>query len=109
MKYLLDTNVCVAWLGGKDLQLRDKIIASKRDELVLCSIVQAELMYGARKSQHREKNEHRLRIFFSNIRSLPFDDESAEHYAMLRTMLENSGTLIGANDLMIASIAQQHR
>lgn len=108
MKYLLDTNICIAWLGGKDPKIRDRVVGSSREELAICSVVKAELVYGARKSQHREKNERRLKGFFENLQSLPFDDDAAEYYGTLRTLLEKLGTTIGANDLMIASIAQQH-
>jgi tRNA(fMet)-specific endonuclease VapC len=108
MKYLLDTNICIAWLQGKDHELRDKIIRSRAENLVICSIVKAELLYGAKKSQSRNKNEMRLRAFFSQILSLPFDDESAEQYGIIRATLEQTGANIGANDMMIAAVALQH-
>lgn len=109
MKYLLDTNVCIEWLAGKNLRLRDKIVQCPNQDLAICSIVKAELLYGARKSQNRHKNETRLKDFFSQIQSLPFDDESAEQYGTLRAMLEQAGIVVGGNDLMIAAVAQQHR
>ncbi len=37
--------------------------------------------------------------------SLPFDDTAARAYGRLRAELERAGTIIGPNDLMIASIA----
>jgi len=108
VKYLLDTNICIAWLQGKDLALRDRITNCHSDDLALCSVVKAELLYGAIKSQNRNKNETRLRAFFSQISSLSFDDESAEQYGIIRATLEQSGNNIGANDIMIAAIAIQH-
>ena len=39
------------------------------------------------------------------MESLPFDDRAAGHYSIIRTQLEAAGTPIGANDLLIASIA----
>lgn len=109
MKYLLDTNICIEWLTGKNLDLREKIIQSANQDLVICSIVKAELFYGAQKSQNRLKNETRLGDFFAQIQSLPFNDAAAEQYGMLRAMLEQSGIVVGGNDLMIAAIAQSHR
>lgn len=41
----------------------------------------------------------------SNSVSLPFDDRAAEEYGVVRSHLTGLGTLIGANDLMIAAIA----
>jgi tRNA(fMet)-specific endonuclease VapC len=40
--------------------------------------------------------------------SLPFDDLAAGHYGLIRATLERAGTSVGANDLLIASIALAH-
>ena len=40
--------------------------------------------------------------------SLPFDDQSAEYYGIVRATLERAGTPIGGNDLLVASIALAH-
>jgi len=42
-------------------------------------------------------------------RSLPFDDEAARQYGIIRASLARLGTPIGPNDLMIASIALVHQ
>lgn len=47
-----------------------------------------------------------LRGFFSPLQSLRFDDDTAEHYGLIRADLETAGTPIGANDLLIAAIAR---
>lgn len=109
MKYLLDTNICIGILNDKEPELREKVRSLKKSDVAICSVIKAELFYGAKKSQHRTKNEQRLEIFFSQVQSLPFDDESAEHYGALRALLEQAGSPIGANDLMIAAVAQQHK
>ena len=54
MKYLLDTNVCVRYLAGRSLALRARLDAKLPDELAVCSVVKAELRYGAYKSQQTE-------------------------------------------------------
>ena len=109
MKYSLDTNICIAWIKGEDLSLREKIISHHPRDLSICSIVKAELLYGALKSKNRIKNEHLLSIFFSNIQSLTFNDEAAGFYASLRISQEKMGATIGPNDLLIASIALQNQ
>lgn len=50
----------------------------------------------------------RLKFFFSPLQSLPFDDDCAEHYAMIRSDLAAQGNPIGPNDLLIAAIARAH-
>jgi tRNA(fMet)-specific endonuclease VapC len=43
--------------------------------------------------------------FAARFVSLPFDDAAALVYARIRGALEQAGTPVGSNDLMIASIA----
>ncbi len=109
MKYILDTNICIGIINGKEPKLRQKLIAMKKGDVVICSVVKAELFYGVKKSQLRTENERRLEVFFSQLSSLPFDDASADHYGSLRALLEPAGLTVGSNDLMIAAIAHQHR
>jgi len=47
----------------------------------------------------------KLERFLSAFESCPFDDRAAEVYGKLRAELASAGTPIGANDLLIASIA----
>jgi tRNA(fMet)-specific endonuclease VapC len=49
-----------------------------------------------------------LQSFFSQFTSLPFDDDAAEEYGILRVLLEKAGTPMDANDLLIASVAMVH-
>jgi tRNA(fMet)-specific endonuclease VapC len=105
---LLDTNVCVAFLRGRDQGVRDALLAKSPAEMALCSVVRAELLYGARRSDHVEDNLRRLSEFFRPLRSLSFDDAAADRYALVRAQLEREGTVIGGNDLMIAAIALAH-
>jgi tRNA(fMet)-specific endonuclease VapC len=52
-----------------------------------------------------EQNLERLREFFSPFDSLPFDDDAAERYGVIRAQLRREGNPIGANDMLIAAIA----
>jgi tRNA(fMet)-specific endonuclease VapC len=71
----------------------------------LCSVVKAELIYGAVKSARPQRNLSRLNPFFSRFASFPFDDAAAAAYGEIRARLERAGTPIGPNDLCIAAIA----
>ena len=108
MRLLLDTNICIAYLHRNDTAVVQKFKETKPADLVLCSVVKAELIYGARRSQRVSENMHRLSLFFANFESLPFDDKAAEFYGINRALLAKSGTPIGANDLLIASVALAH-
>ncbi|MBM4089846.1 MAG: type II toxin-antitoxin system VapC family toxin [Planctomycetes bacterium] len=106
MMYLLDTNVCVSYLRGKDReQFETRLSAMNFGDVALCSVVKAELLYGAARSQRPEENFAHLQRFFSGFPSLSFEDAAAAAYGTLRAALETSGTPIGPNDLMIAAIA----
>jgi tRNA(fMet)-specific endonuclease VapC len=106
--FLLDTNACIRILNGSSPALVRRFRGHEPSEISLCSVVKAELLFGARKSARIAENLETLRLFFQPLPSLPFDDRAADHYGMIRTELEKLGTPIGANDLMIAAIARAH-
>jgi tRNA(fMet)-specific endonuclease VapC len=105
LSFLLDTNVCIAFLNGRDKGVRDKLLALDPEAVRLCSVVRAELLYGARNSDHVDANLRRLTDFLAAFTSLPFDDVSADQYGVIRAQLKRDGRLIGPNDLLIAAIA----
>ncbi|MEI6302339.1 MAG: type II toxin-antitoxin system VapC family toxin [Betaproteobacteria bacterium] len=108
MKYLLDANTCIGLLNSSDAELMRRYSARQPADLVLCSVVKAELLYGARRSARVEFNLKRLEYFAAPLQSLPFDDRCAHDYGVIRADLAAQGTPIGANDLMIAAIARAH-
>jgi tRNA(fMet)-specific endonuclease VapC len=105
MRYLLDTNVCIRYLNGQCEKIRQELSRKTPDKIVLCSVVKAELLYGAMKSKNPARNLQKLYHFVEPFISLPFDDNAAEEYGKIRSLLEKTGTPIGPNDLMIAAIA----
>lgn len=105
MTYLLDTNACIRYLNGRSQKLRKRINSVARNQLVLCSVVEAELYFGAAKSAEPTKTFEKHSKFVSRFRSLTFDSKAAEAYGPIRAALEQAGTPIGSNDLMIAAIA----
>lgn len=108
MTYLLDTNVCIHLLNEADPRILHQFQRHSPADIALCSIVKAELLYGAQRSARVDANLQRLKFFFSPLQSLPFDDDCAEHYAMIRSDLAAQGKPIGPNDLFVAAIARAH-
>jgi tRNA(fMet)-specific endonuclease VapC len=104
MTYLLDTNTCIKYLNGKSENIRQRLEASQPQDIVLCSVVKAELFYGAMKSANPQKNLAKLQPFVSRFVSFPFDDAASTEYGRIRAELEKQGTPIGPNDLLIAAI-----
>ena len=109
MKYLLDANTCIRLLNSSDEEVTRRYTACQPADIVLCSVVNAELLYGARRSARVEFNLKRLEHFAAPLQRLPFDDRCAHDYGLIRADLAAQGSLIGgANDLMIAAIARAH-
>jgi tRNA(fMet)-specific endonuclease VapC len=108
MIYLLDTNVCIAYLNGRSSNVVQRLGNVSPSEIAVCSVVKAELFFGAMRSRNASETLTRQRVFLDQFISLPFDDRSAEFYANIRATLANQGTPIGPNDLLIAAIAQAH-
>lgn len=105
MTYLLDTNACIKYLNGQSERIRQQLESKTPRDIVLCSVVKAELFYGAMKSANPERNLKRIYLFSNRFVSFPFDDKASEVYGRIRANLEKAGTPIGPNDLLIAAIA----
>lgn len=105
MKYTLDTNVCIRIINGRSPEARTQLRSVPSGDVTVCSIVRAELWYGAAKSQTPEASRLKQDLFLKPFATLPFDDQVAAHYAIIRAGLEQQGTPIGALDMQIAAIA----
>lgn len=108
MIYLLDTNVCINVMNARHSNIEQRMRQCSPADIAICSIVKAELLYGARHSQRVEQNLQTLDAFFAPLQSLVFDDASAYHYGLVRSALQRQGKPIGANDMLIAAIALRH-
>ncbi|MBD2597370.1 type II toxin-antitoxin system VapC family toxin [Nostoc spongiaeforme FACHB-130] len=105
MIYLLDTNTCIQYLTGRNINVINKFKVTPRQNICLCDVVKAELYYGACRSSKKEQNLALYELFFSKYISLPFDGKSARIYGEIRSELSKLGTPIGAYDFQIAAIA----
>ncbi|MGI0494959.1 type II toxin-antitoxin system tRNA(fMet)-specific endonuclease VapC [Alkalinema pantanalense CENA528] len=105
MRYLLDTNVCVMYLNGRSPEVCNRLSVTPLSEIVVCSVVKAELFYGAMRSNNPTRTLARQQEFLANFVSLSFDDQAALICGRIRGQLANLGTPIGTCDLQIAAIA----
>jgi tRNA(fMet)-specific endonuclease VapC len=105
LKYLLDTNTCIEYLNGRSPRVRERLRTKGREEIVVCSVVKAELSYGAERSANPQQALVWLEEFLAPYRSFPFDDECARVYGQIRAQLASIGLPIGPNDLLIAATA----
>jgi tRNA(fMet)-specific endonuclease VapC len=93
------------YLNGRSSAIRDRLISTPIEDMAVCSVVKAELFYGAMRSNNLTKTLERQQDFLERFVSLPFGDESALLFGQIRASLASAGTPIGAYDLQIAAIA----
>ena len=101
----VDRNACIRYLNGRAPGIRDRLRRHRPEQVVMCSVVKAELFAGALRSTHPERTLARQQAFLSRFVSLPFDDRAAEECGLIRARLEAAGIPIGPYDLQIAAIA----
>jgi tRNA(fMet)-specific endonuclease VapC len=105
MRYLLDTNACITYLNDRASSVARHLEVLAPSDVAVCSVVRAELLFGALRSRASESATAGVRAFLAPFQSVPFDDAAAEVYAAIRADLTGKGTLIGPNDLLIAATA----
>lgn len=104
MKYLLDTDICIYWLKGRN-QVREKINQLDRSELAICSITVSELYFGAYNSSKIEKNLITAETFIQSLPVRSLSNETLKKFGQLKAKLRQAGTPLADFDLLIASVA----
>ena len=105
MKYMLDTNIIAYIRNQRPETVLRHFAQYKPEDLCISAITMAELEYGISKSTRPEQNRQALMVLLSRISIVPFDENAAREYGRIRDDLTKKGTLIGANDLLIAAHA----
>lgn len=103
MKYLLDTNICIAIIKKRPLGVQKKLFHTAIGEVAISSIVLAELWYGVELSQKHKENKAALHDFLQYVTVLDWPEQAGREYGRIRAHLKQKGTPIGANDLLIAA------
>ena len=108
MKYLLDTNICIAIINRRSPKAIKRLQNCEPGSVALSTISVAELRFGADKSQATTKNHYALDQFLLSLEIAEFDELSAIAYGVIRADLESKGTPIGPLDTLIAAQAVAH-
>jgi tRNA(fMet)-specific endonuclease VapC len=95
MTWLLDTNACIRYLNGRSPKLRARLDAADPLQIRTCSVVKAELFFGAALSHDPVTTVANQRLFLSRFPSLPFDDSGAEFYGEIRSDLKRRALSLG--------------
>jgi tRNA(fMet)-specific endonuclease VapC len=104
MRYLLDTNIVSDLVRNPQGKAASHIRTVGEKQICTSIIVAAELRYGAAK-KGSPRLSAQLDAVLGALEVLPLETPADESYGLLRTRLEQAGTPIGANDLLIAAQA----
>lgn len=107
--YFLDSCICIDFMRGRLPYAYGVFQASDPRLFKVPSVVQAELLLGARKSANPKENHNLVEQFLLPFEVVSFDARCAYEYAEIRAQLEEEGRLIGPNDLLIAATARAHK
>ena len=102
MRFLLDTNVVSDLIRKPQGRIAQHIRVVGETQVCTSIIVAAELRYGATK-KGSPRLTAQLEAVLGALDVLPFETPADAAYGSLRARLEQAGTPIGGNDLLIAA------
>jgi len=105
MKWMLDTDTCIALIKRKPPELIKRLQTKAVGDVGMSSITLAELRFGVAKSARREQNRAALDQFLLPLDIVAFDELAADSYGNVRADREIRGTPIGPLDTLIAGHA----
>lgn len=103
--YLLDTNIISDLMRHPSGPVFKKISEAGETSVCTSILVVCELRFGIRKRQSQSL-EQRLEDILARLPIIPFSSPVEHHYAEIRAHLEEIGTPIGPNDMLIAAQAR---
>jgi tRNA(fMet)-specific endonuclease VapC len=102
VRYLLDTNIVSDVVRNPQGRVTQRIRRVGEAQVCTSIIVAAELRYGSAK-KGSPRLAAQLAAVLSALEVLPLEAPADLTYGLLRARLEQSGKLIGANELLIAA------
>ena len=107
MRYLFDTNTCSYVIHQRKgfEAIAQRMNGLRYGELVISSIVLAELQCMVVKSAVPQSKREQLLRFLLQFHIAPFDESATLAYAQVRHQLEQRGSPIGPLDTLIAAHA----
>ena len=105
MKWMLDTDTCIALINRQPRDLIKRLQTKAVGDVGISSITLAELRHGVAKGTRRDQNRAALDRFLLPLDIAAFDDLAADLYGTVRADLETAGTPIGPLDTLIAGHA----
>lgn len=105
-RYMLDTDISSFIMNRSSVNAIRRLDATAVGDVCISAITRSELTYGVEVSPRSQKDQKALEMFVRHIEVLDYPSDAALDYAKIRAVLKVSGTMIGANDLLIAAHAR---
>src|SRR5205809_8073820 len=107
LRYMLDTNTCSYVMKRSSQAVLKRLQEVRVSDVCISVITKSELLFGVELSRRRHQDQLALDAFLGYVEVLDFPGEAASHYAKICAHLKTRGTMIGANDLLIAEYARR--
>jgi len=101
MRYLLDTNTCIAAMRNDALVLK-RMAALSPGDCAISTITSYELATGIEKCANPAKEAAKVNLLFATIGEVAFDATAARESGRIRASLESQGCMIGPYDVLLA-------
>jgi tRNA(fMet)-specific endonuclease VapC len=105
LRYLLDTDICIYIKRINPLVVRQRLARQAPGTVGMSVISWGELMYGAQQSRSPHQAIQALEDLATYIPVIGLPRNAGECFGEMHARLVRSGTMIGTNDLWIASHA----
>ena len=105
MRFMLDTDSCIALIKRKPAKALRRIVSLSPGEAGISAVTLAELRFGVAKSAQGERNRQALDEFLLPLEIADFDAGAAGSYGKVRAALEAAGMPIGPLDTQIGAHA----
>ncbi len=105
MRYLLDTNTCIAAMRQHALVVQ-RMAAVVPADCAISSITTYELFTGIEKCADPTKEMAKVNLLLATVSERVFDGPAAREAGRIRALLESQGCMIGAYDVLLAGHAR---
>jgi tRNA(fMet)-specific endonuclease VapC len=106
LRFLIDTDILIYLRQRRSLQVVARFRAVQAGDAAMSVITHGELLYGAERSQERERSLKSVSDLTSLVPVLALPEDTGVEYGRIRAELEGRGIPIGNNDLWIAAHAR---
>ena len=104
MRYLLDTNACIAVMR-KHPAVVQRLSAQQPKDCAVSTVTSFALYTGVEKCVAPATERAKVDLLLATVRVLPFDSTAAQEAARIRAVLESQGNPIGPYDVLLAGVA----